>query len=127
MAKYHINNKGEVKLCRAQIKCRFGGASGSENHFADKSEAEKKAQKDLSQRYGQVNNGVQKAKGSPGDKLIRGLRDRGYSVTHVTSIKSHSFGSGKPLTGPSQIDVLDEKPDPNLIRQIRNGQHRQFT
>lgn len=127
MAKYHINRKGEVKLCRAQIKCRFGGASGSDNHFTDKGEAEKKAQKDLSRKYGQVNSAVQKAKTTPNERVINGLRSKGYQVTRVTSIQSHSFGSGQALGGASQIDVLDEKPDQALLKQIRAGQHRQFT
>lgn len=126
MAKYHINHKGEVKLCRAQIKCRFGGASGSENHFEDRSKAEQKAQKDLSQKYGQLNSGVQKTRPTAEENLIRGLKDKGYRVSRVSSIKSHRFERGSGVSGSSQIDILDERPDKELIQQIRAGEYRQF-
>jgi len=36
MTKYHINPKGDVTLCRAKVKCRFGS---EDVHFSSKSEA----------------------------------------------------------------------------------------
>ena len=43
--KYHINENGEVSPCKAKIRCPFGGATGSENHFATKAEAVRAAEK----------------------------------------------------------------------------------
>lgn len=42
MIKWHINDKGEVGRCSAtKGKCPFGGASGLENHYSSREEAEK--------------------------------------------------------------------------------------
>ena len=32
---YHVNTAGDVKPCRATVKCPFGGESGKDNHFTD--------------------------------------------------------------------------------------------
>lgn len=43
--KYHVNPEtGKVSQCRAKVKCRFGGTSGNENHFASKQAAETAAE-----------------------------------------------------------------------------------
>jgi len=39
MSKYHISKRGEPELCSAQIRCRLGGDSGTEDHFETKEEA----------------------------------------------------------------------------------------
>lgn len=40
MAKYHINDQGEVHPCRASKKpCRFGGADGASNHYTSREAA----------------------------------------------------------------------------------------
>lgn len=40
MSKFHLNPaSGVVSRCTAQTKCRFGGESGEENHFASTAEA----------------------------------------------------------------------------------------
>lgn len=50
--KYHVNpNTGMVSPCNAKIKCRFGGASGDENHFSRKSEANKFSEKIMEQKF----------------------------------------------------------------------------
>jgi len=42
MTKWHINGNGEVGRCTAtKGKCPFGGASGLENHYSSREEAEK--------------------------------------------------------------------------------------
>jgi len=42
MTKWHINGNGEVGRCSAtKGKCPFGGASGLENHYSSREEAEK--------------------------------------------------------------------------------------
>lgn len=38
---FHISSKGEPEVCSAKIKCRLGGESGKENHFATEGEARK--------------------------------------------------------------------------------------
>lgn len=50
--KYHVNpDTGKVSACRAKVKCRFGGATGAENHFGTKPAAETAAEKLMSSRY----------------------------------------------------------------------------
>lgn len=52
MAKYHINDKKEVGVCKASVKdCKFGNAS---EHFNNKEEAEAQAAKELAKEYGVV-------------------------------------------------------------------------
>lgn len=52
MPKYHIGSNGP-SACRARVRaCPFGGASGNENHFDTKSEAEEYYQKSLSEEHG---------------------------------------------------------------------------
>jgi len=42
MVKWHINDKGEVGRCSAtKGNCPFGGATGLENHYSSREEAEK--------------------------------------------------------------------------------------
>jgi hypothetical protein len=62
--KYHINDKGEVHRCKARVKCRFGGATGVENHYSSLAEAEVAAQKTLTDNYGSMG-AVQRATPSP--------------------------------------------------------------
>ena len=51
--KYHMNPEtGKVSACRAKVKCRFGGASGSENHFNSKEAAEKASEELMSSKHG---------------------------------------------------------------------------
>lgn len=39
MSKFHISSNGEPAKCTAEIKCRLGGDSGTENHFDTPEEA----------------------------------------------------------------------------------------
>jgi len=46
--KYHVNNNGEVGICRAKKgNCPYGGGNGTENHFDTKEEAQIHSQKML--------------------------------------------------------------------------------
>lgn len=55
MARYHINKNDEVKPCRAKEgNCRFGGRSGSENHYADINAAKEEANKRLENKYSEL-------------------------------------------------------------------------
>lgn len=55
MARYHINDRGEVRPCRAKPgNCRFGGASGTADHFESAAEARVAADKKLQKSYGAV-------------------------------------------------------------------------
>lgn len=52
--KFHINSDGEAKPCSAQVRCRFGGESGVENHFSSAEEAQAEVQNRLQKEFSQV-------------------------------------------------------------------------
>lgn len=52
--KWHINNNGEVRPCRARIRCDFGGESGFDNHFTNESEAIENSNRILAERFGEI-------------------------------------------------------------------------
>lgn len=115
MAKYHINNNDEAKICRAQIKCRFGGENGKENHFDSMQEAEQKIQEKYSNTLSQFK-GVSK---DTSTNDLKKLSSAGVKVTKINSIKSYDFNSND--FNVSNIDLIDEKPDEELLSQIRSG------
>ena len=64
MAKYHINNSGDVGVCKATIKdCDFAkeseGGSGN-NHYTDKAEAVEAAEKQMKDQYKEVYKGYRR-------------------------------------------------------------------
>ena len=66
MAKYHINDKKEVGVCKASVQdCKFGNAT---EHFNDKEEAEAQASKELAKEYGVVS-AAYKAGGEQDDRV----------------------------------------------------------
>lgn len=120
MAKFHINNNGEAKACHAKVRCRFGGESGNENHFASMDAAEAESQKRLEKMYGKVTGGVKKSDLSEGAKsALAKLYNDGVRIQHVESIAAAKLR--KPSTTVSDVDVLDEKPSPDLLASIRRG------
>lgn len=52
--KYHINSQGEAKPCSAQVKCRFGGETGVENHFSTVEAAQAEVQHRLQKEFSQL-------------------------------------------------------------------------
>lgn len=56
MPKYHTNNEGEWGLCLAEIKCRFGGESGLENHYDTPEEAKAASREIMKEKYGPLSN-----------------------------------------------------------------------
>lgn len=123
MAKFHINNNGEPKTCHAKVRCRFGGASGTENHFSSLKEAEAASQKKLEKIYGSAQGGVKKADLSSDTKaaLTKFYRD-GVRVQHVGSIAAGNLT--KPSATASDVTVMDEKPSKELLASIRRGDFR---
>lgn len=126
MAKYHINAKGEVKPCRAQVKCRFGGASGKENHFTNKNQAEKVAQMNFSAQFGETS-AVRKnfINQKDAEKTLKTLSDKGVRVKNVDSVNDFNFNNSKDYS-VSNIDVLDEKPNKEWLNSIRRGNLKAF-
>lgn len=51
MKKFHVSESGEPGVCKAEIKCRFGGESGKENHFESIEEAQAFAEKRISEEF----------------------------------------------------------------------------
>lgn len=122
MAKYHINHKGEVKPCQARVKCRYGGASGSDNHFSNIADAEQAVQKRFSEKYGATNAVSRKGK-SASQEALASLSKKGVAVTTVSSVSSHRFQT--PGRG-SSVDVIDEKPTRKLLESITSGAVKAF-
>ena len=62
MAKYHINDAGEVGTCKAQIKdCKFASSEGGgDGHYADKQEAQEAATKKMEAQYKDVYKGYRR-------------------------------------------------------------------
>lgn len=115
MTKYHINNNDEAKVCHAKIKCRFGGESGKENHFDSMQEAEQKIQEKYSNTLTQFK-GISKTT-SKND--LKKLSSAGIKVTKINNIESYNFQNDD--FNVSNIDLIDEKPNAELLAQIRAG------
>ena len=62
MAKYHINDAGEVGTCKARIKdCKFASSEdGGDGHYADKEEAQAAATKKMEVQYKDVYKGYRR-------------------------------------------------------------------
>ena len=62
MAKYHINDAGEVGTCKARIKdCKFASTEGEgDGHYADKQEAQEAATKKMEAQYKDVYKGYRR-------------------------------------------------------------------
>jgi hypothetical protein len=120
-ARYHVNGLGEVGPCRARIKCRFGGASGQENHFISRADAENFIQKNLAAKYGPAQ-GLKKATHKELQAKARhsllALKKGGIQVNTVPSIMEYSFTQ---TTGSSQVEVLEETPTPEFLARIKLG------
>lgn len=57
MVKFHINKHGLATPCKAEKgKCPYGGDSGNEGHFDNLEDAEKEAEKRLSEEHGLLSN-----------------------------------------------------------------------
>lgn len=109
MAKYHINSNGEAKLCRANKNpCKF-------QHFDSMEEAEKNAQQQMQERYSDKAQGLRRAPQSGLQKLVRS----GVTVEKVDSVADHDFSNEHP--GESTIDLVEEKPTPEMLQAIRSG------
>lgn len=53
---YHVNpGTGKVSVCRAKIKCRFGGVDGTENHYDSKQEANAAAELVMAELHADTN------------------------------------------------------------------------
>jgi hypothetical protein len=129
MAKFHINAKGEVKQCRAQIKCRLGGASGNENHFSNKADAEQAVQAKFAEMY-QPLDSVRRSP-TPSEKrattnAVNSFKKNGLRVSEVPSVVSYKFDNGLNFD-VSNVDLLDEKPDPEFLAKLRSGKLKAIT
>ena len=120
MVKFHINANGDAKPCHAKLRCRFGGASGSENHFNSLAAAEEASQKKLEKAYGKVTDAVRKSDLSPAAKTaLARLYNDGVRVQHIDSVASGKLS--KPSSTVSDVDVVDENPSKDLLASIRRG------
>lgn len=119
MAKFHINNRGEVKPCQAKVRCRFGGASGQENHFTSQEAAAAALQRNYGTKYGVSPTALRKTS----LPSLQDLAARGVPVNHVTSVRSHTF---PPSQGVSTVDILDESMTPGFMEDLRGGNLHPF-
>lgn len=110
MANWHINTKGEVHPCRAKPgNCRFGGATGEENHFSSKEDAELSlAKKNLD--YSALGTRKKRSTINIGKAntetlaAVETLVDKGLAVSSAKTLDAL-----QPATGRySEVDILEE-------------------
>lgn len=85
VTKYHINNDGEARPCGAKVKCRFGGESGTENHFSTAEAAETEVQKRLQKEFSHVSSMRQKGSSAQFIKNRDAIKDALVSYGAVES------------------------------------------
>jgi len=131
--KYHINAKGEVKVCHAKIKCRFGGDSGQDNHFTSKEAAVKSAQESLVSEFGSASVSVKKSLFSQNRDLLKGtllnlgLKDKEtlVDVSSTDELVEKWFGGNYELYSRIKKTVegfpeLNEPTKKAIVELIKN-------
>lgn len=127
MANWHINDKGEVHPCRARSgNCRFGGASGEENHFSSRESAELSlAKKDgeysaLGTRRKRAPLDIGKAK-TETRVAVETLLDKGVAVNTTKTLDGLPLGVARH----SQVDILEEDLK-GISLDVLKGKQRPF-
>lgn len=123
MARYHIGRGGKPGICRATKACPFGGDA---DHFSSKEEAQKFLEKKYSEMYSPYRGDSRNSSGSrdrDGLLVLKQMQRSGMTVEEVKDVRTHDFSF--PESG-STVDVLEDRPDPDLMAKIRQGKIRAF-
>lgn len=124
MAKFHINNKDEIKPFKAASHCRFWGNTGFESHFSTKEEAEQALEDKLHKKYGLTARNKNE-KLNRECQVIDSLVSDGVSVERIDSLKDYDF-VGSSNFSISNVDIVDEKPSKDFLKFIKSGQFEKF-
>lgn len=114
--KYHVNPEtGKVSICRAKVKCRFGGSTGNENHFSSKNAADQSAEGLMATKYSVAKGRTKKDFVSIRDNIKAGLVSSGIipndlalpPVNNQSEMIEKWFGGDK-----KKFDVITRISDP---------------
>lgn len=122
MSNYHVNANGNVKPCEAKKRpCKYG----SEDHFDDRKEASKAAEKRLEKQYKSIRQGVKKKSSSlpktvdvNGDLSGLDASDRADTIVFKTMLDHNTAEFGLPSDNDyfgSGMAVLDDDTTEKLI------------
>lgn len=107
MARYHINNSGDVGTCKAaKDGCPFGSA---DEHFSDKEEAQKASEKHMASQYGVINSIYKK-----------GVKDTSALDSMDQSLKKKIIkesASGENRMHPSVVGKVFARDNDELVRR----------
>jgi len=120
--KYHINNKHEVKPCKADVqKCRFADATHNQGHFTDVEEASDAAHERLQKEFSLIPS-VRKVKKH--SSVLSKFANVSRSGVHVKLEREPRRSSRTEST----VTIIDTTPqsDARLLNNIRNGRERAF-
>ena len=107
MAKYHINDKKEVGVCKASVKdCKFGNAG---EHFNDEAEAQKEADRQLAKEYGVVS-AAYKAGGEQDDR-VKAMKPE------LKKRMIEDSAAGKAPLAPAVVGKVFAKDRDELVRR----------
>lgn len=122
MSKYHVNSGGNVAPCTASKRpCKYG----SEDHFDDRKEASKAAEKRLEEQYKSIKQGIKKnSKSLPktidvnGDLSALSSNDRADAMVFKAMLDNDSIEFGLPSDNDyygSGRAVLDDDTAEKLV------------
>lgn len=144
--KYHINNHGYINECRAKEKCRFGGASGLDNHYSSINKARQAyEEKNNSDVFAVSNKNPDKshlpkikkalatfrkdlkARKNPGVNTLSDTIRGGFTQMDIDKVSSNypmlgeSTISFRPFSyGNTPVAVIDFKLDKSQQEQLKN-------
>lgn len=125
--KYHINQNGEVKICKAHVRpCPLGGVDGTENHFDDYFEAQRAADAINEKKFGIIKEEVTRV--HTGDFLTdinRGLelysKDKIYDDNGELEAYAISIHKVEALMKTAHTSGLVKHDTWNKMKQIYNN------
>lgn len=120
--KYHINNKHEVKPCKADVqKCRFADSTQNQGHFTNADEANEAAHERLQKEFSLIPS-VSKVKKH--SSVLSKFANVSRSGVHVKL----EHEPRKSSRTESTVTIIDTTPqaDSKLLDNIRNGRERAF-
>lgn len=111
MAKYHLNEKNEMGVCSASVRpCKFGGATGVDNHFSSQEEALAEMERRFSEEHGAVPTSRQR-ESDPEEEAQR--RREAAEATLAALPANATIQLGTVILSPASYDST---PDGTMIR-----------
>lgn len=114
--KFHINDQQQVRQCRAQKRCRFGGVGGFDHHFSSEQEAERYLVRQMG--HDPDSSVGQSLSKSPS---LASLSAKGMHMSKVDPFSDSSVSTFD--TDASEVVVLEGKLDRTTLAKIKNGEY----